>query len=231
MENFEFYVLKFEEAMSILYDTNNPILTRFNGSKWSPSNVIDSKKLQRILEYLGIDFAYQDDETLKGTSFVEWDADDASWHFIAPLEKFFEYLFKEYGNSYCVYSDSEKDEDLIKSSRLFMDNILNMLDVTFPKYKELYTALETEKNNLLRGVSATTTNKGYNKFKDTPQGAVSMDQLDSDNMNTNVTINENQNTYSDERDTPVARIKEIQERYVNLYEEWGKEFKQFFWEV
>lgn len=231
MENFEFYVLKFEEAMSILYDTNNPILTRFNGSKWSPSNVIDSEKLQRILEYLGIDFAYQDDATLKGTSFVEWGADDASWHFIAPLEKFFEYLFKEYGNSYCVYSDSEKDEDLIKSSRLFMDNILNMLDVTFPKYKELYSALETEKNNLLRGVNATTTNKGYNKFKDTPQGAVTMEQLDSDNMNTNVTINENENTYSDERDTPVARIKEIQERYVSLYEEWGKEFKQFFWEV
>lgn len=231
MENFEFYVLKFEEVMSILYDTNNPILTRFNGSKWSPSNVIDSEKLRRILEYLGIDFAYQDDATLKGTSFVEWDADDASWHFIAPLEKFFEYLFKEYGNSYCVYSDSEKDEDLIKSSRLFMDNILNMLDVTFPKYKELYSALETEKNNLLRGVNATTTNKGYNKFKDTPQGAVTMEQLDSDNMNTNVTINENENTYSDERDTPVARIKEIQERYVSLYEEWGKEFKQFFWEV
>ena len=112
-----------------------------------------------------------------------------------------------------------------------MDNLLNMFVVTFPKYKELYSALETEKNNLLRGVNATSTNKGYNKFKDTPQGAVTMEQLDSDNMNTNVTINENENTYSDERDTPVARIKEIQERYVNLYEEWGKEFKMLFWEV
>ena len=111
-----------------------------------------------------------------------------------------------------------------------MDNILNMFDVTFPKYKELYSALEKEKNNLLRGVTATTANKGYNKFKDTPQGAVSMEELDSDNMNTNVTIQENKNTYSDERDTPIARIKEIQERYVKLYDEWGNEFKNFFWE-
>lgn len=230
MENFEFYVLKFEEVMSILYDTNNPILTRFNGSKWSPSNVIDSEKLQRILEYLGIDFAYQDDATLKGASFVEWVADDASWHFIAPFEKFFEYLFKEYGNSYCVYSDSDADAELVRSSRLFMDNILNMFEATFPKYKAVYDALEAEKNQLLRGVTGTTTAKNYSKFKDTPQSEITMEELDSDNLNTNATINEGVNTFVDERDTPVARIKEIEERYVMLYEEWLQHFKQFFWE-
>lgn len=232
MENFNYFVLTFGEALSVLYDVENPIITRFNGSKWNPANVIDSEKLKTIMnEAFGIDFTNAIDKSLLGTPFVEWDSTASEWKFIPPFEDFFKYLFKEYGNSYCVYSDTDNDVDIIAGSSKFMDNLLNMFVVTFPKYKELYSALETEKNNLLRGVSATSTNKGYNKFKDTPQGTVSMEQLDSDNMNTNVTINENENTYSDERDTPVARIKEIQERYVSLYEEWVHEFKMFFWEV
>lgn len=232
MENFNYFVLTFGEALSVLYDVENPIITRFNGSKWNPANVVDAEKLKTILnEAFNIDFTNALDKSLLGTPFVEWNSTASEWKFIPPFEDFFKYLFKEYGNSYCVYSESDEDADMIKGSLNFMDNLLNMFVVTFPKYKELYSALETEKNNLLRGVSATTTNKGYNKFKDTPQGAVTMEQLDSDNMNTNVTINENENTYSDERDTPVARIKEIQERYVSLYNEWAHEFKMFFWEV
>ena len=232
MENFNYFVLTFGEALSVLYDVENPIITRFNGSKWNPANVVDSDKLKTIMnEAFNIDFTNALDKSLLGTPFVEWDSTNSEWKFIEPFEDFFKYLFKEYGNSFCVYSESDEDADIIAGSSRFMDNLLNKFVVTFPKYKELYSALETEKNNLLRGVNATTTNKGYNKFKDTPQGAVTMEQLDSDNMNTNVTINENENTYSDERDTPVARIKEIQERYVSLYDEWGKEFKAFFWEV
>ena len=231
MENLNYFVLTFGEALSVLYDVQYPILTRFNGSKWIPGNVIDAEKLEQILSgAFNIDFSDREDKSLNGTPFVEWDSSMQKWKFVPPFEDFFKYLFKEYANSYCACSESDEDSDIIKASSNFMDNILNMFVVTFPKYKELYSSLEKEKNNLLRGVTATTANKGYNKFKDTPQGAVSMEILDSDNMNTNVTIQENENTYSDERDTPVARIKEIQERYVKLYEEWGNEFKVFFWE-
>lgn len=231
MENLNYFVLTFGEALSVLYDVQYPILTRFNGSKWIPGNVIDAEKLEHILtSSFNIDFSNHEDKSLNGTPFVEWDSSMRKWKFVPPFEDFFKYLFKEYANSYSACSESDEDSDIIKASSNFMDNILNMFVVTFPKYKELYSALEKEKNNLLRGVTATTANKGYNKFKDTPQGAVSMEELDSDNMNTNVTIQENENTYSDERDTPVARIKEIQERYVKLYEEWGNEFKAFFWE-
>ena len=231
MENFNYFVLTFGEALSVLYDVQYPILTRFSGSKWIPGNVIDAEKLEQILSgAFNIDFSDHEDKSLNGTPFVEWDSSMQKWKFVPPFEDFFKYLFKEYASSYCACSESDEDSDIIKASSNFMDNILNMFVVTFPKYKELYSALEKEKNNLLRGVTATTANKGYNKFKDTPQGAVSMEILDSDNMNTNVTIQENENTYSDERDTPVARIKEIQERYVKLYEEWGNEFKVFFWE-
>ena len=231
MENFNYFVLTFGEALSVLYDVQYPILTRFSGSKWIPGNVVDAEKLEQILSgAFNIDFLDHEDKSLNGTPFVEWDSSMRKWKFVPPFEDFFKYLFKEYSNSYCACSESDEDSDIINASSNFMDNILNMFVVTFPKYKELYTSLEKEKNNLLRGVTATTTNKGYNKFKDTPQGAVSMEVLDSDNMNTNVTIQENENAYSDERDTPVARIKEIQERYVKLYEEWGNEFKVFFWE-
>lgn len=231
MENFEFYVLKFEEVMSILYDINIPLLTRFNGSKWDPANVIDETKLKAIMEEsLNVVFTNQDDKALKGASFVEWNVDEAEWKFIPPFEKFFEYLFKEYGNSYCVYADSDADAELVRSSRLFMDNILNMFEATFPKYKAVYDALEAEKNQLLRGVTGTTTAKNYSKFKDTPQSEITLEELDSDDLNTNATINEGVNTFVDERDTPIARIKEIEERYVSLYEEWLQHFKQFFWE-
>ena len=230
MENFNYFVLTFKEALSVLFDFENVELDRYSiGGLWDSGNAIDENSLKNILSNAySLDFDLQTEEQLQNVPFLKWETN--TYKIIDPFIPFFKYLFKEYGNSYCVYSESDEDADMIKGSLNFMDNILNMFVVTFPKYKELYSALEKEKNNLLRGVTATTANKGYNKFKDTPQGAVSMEELDSDNMNTNVTIQENENTYSDERDTPVARIKEIQERYVKLYDEWGKEFKVFFWE-
>lgn len=230
MEGFNYFVLTFKEALSVLFDFENVELERYSiGGLWDSGNAIDENSLKNILSNAySLDFDLQTEEQLQNVPFLKWESN--TYKFIDPFMPFFKHLFKEYGNSYCVYSDSDQDNDLIKGSINLMDNLLNMFVVTFPKYKELYTALETEKNNLLRGVTATTENKGYNKFKDTPQGPVSMEQLDSDNMNTNVTIQENENTYTDERDTPVARIKEIQERYVNLYEEWAHEFKAFFWE-
>ena len=231
MENFEYFVLTFREALSVLYDTANPILTRFYGGKWASANVINETKFKAIMQgAYNTDFTDVNNPTFEGVPFVEWDTNNTRWNFKPLCVKFIEYLVKEYGESYCVNIPSDNDTDIVKSCTSFMDNILNLLQFTFPKYNELYIALEVEKGQLLRGVNSETHNKGYNKFKDTPQGSVSLATLDSDNYNTNVTINEGENTFTDERDTPIARIKEIEERYVNLFEEWAKDFKPFFWE-
>lgn len=231
MENFEYFVITFREALSVLYDTSSSILSRFYGGKWASANVINETKLKTIMQSTyNTDFTDVNEIAFEGVTFVEWDTNNSRWNFKPLCVKFIEYLVKEYGESYCVNSPTDEDNDLVKSCTSFMDNILNLIQVTFPKYQELYTAIEAEKGQLLRGVNSENNNKAYSKFKDTPQGSVTLATLDSDNYNTNVTINESENTLTDERDTPIARIKEIQERYVNLFEEWSKEFKAFFWE-
>lgn len=230
MEGFNYFVLTFKEAMSVLYDFEDVELERFSiGGLWDNANAINGDKIKEIMtNAYSLDFDLQNETQLQNVPFLKWETN--TYNFVDPFIPFFKHLFKEYGNSYCVYSNSDENDDIIKGSINFFDNILNMFVSTFPKYKAVYDALEAEKNQLLRGVTGTTTAKNYSKFKDTPQSEITMEELDSDNLNTNATINEGVNTFVDERDTPIARIKEIEERYVMLYEEWLQHFKQFFWE-
>ena len=231
MEGFNYFVLTFREAMSVLYDIEDVEIDRFSvGGLWDSGNEINESKIKTIMSSVySLDFDLQNEGQLQDVPFLKWETN--TYHFVDPFIPFFKHLFKEYGNSYCVYSDSDEDNDMIKGSTYFFDNILNLFVTTFPKYKELFDALDAEKGQLLRGVKGTTTSKGYSKFKDTPQSEITMEELDSDDLNTNATINEGENVFTDERDTPIARIKEIDERYVNLIDEWTKAFKVFFWEV
>ena len=71
MENFEYFVLTFREALSVLYDTTSPILTRFYGGKWASANVIDETKFKTIMtSTYNINFSDANEETLKDRPFV-----------------------------------------------------------------------------------------------------------------------------------------------------------------
>jgi hypothetical protein len=86
------------------------------------------------------------------------------------------------------------------------------------------------KNKLMEGVKSNSKTSAFNKFKDTPQGAVTLANL-GDDYNTNVSINQNEYEFEDGRDTPVSRLEEIESKLNNLYGLWAYDFKMFFWVV
>ena len=248
-------VLSFKEALSILKDTSDVNLYRFEGGKFKASNKLRNN-IQSIYENAyGWSFTTQSDANLSTMQFAEWDSDNSRYIFKDLFNDLVDFLFQEFGDSFCLRCPSEDDSDYISYSTLFLDNFTNLIIATYDKYNVLYTAYQTEKTQLLRGVKGTYTgssnstntgsssNSGYSKQKDTPQNAVSLASLDSDNYNTSVNVNSGESSNSqqlyasdtrtavEERDTPIARLKEIEDKYKNILKDWSEEFIPLFWEV
>ena len=251
--------LSFREVLSALYGgRNNITLNRFTGGKYKSSNVL-SKNMEDILgaayEY---DFSYQAEEGLSTLPFVVWNSDEAQYEFTENFNNIVTYLFRQYGDSYCVNVPSLDDSDVWTFCVLFLDSFMDILFQTYDKYDVLFKSYNAQKAKLLDGVkfsskdislqngsnSGSNSYSGYNKYKDTPQGSVSLEDL-GDDYNTNVSINENQGSNSgsfssngtltrsseDQRETPIDRLRELEEKYSKLYENWGNEFLPLFWEV
>lgn len=247
------YIMTFEECMSVLRDTTTISLERFTVGKFAETNNLSAHFKTILTNAYSFDFTDSTDEGLSGLPFVEWNSTSSKWEFTTLFIKFLNFCFREYGSSYCTASPSEKDSDLILYSTLFLDNFLNLVVATYDKYKTLYNLYEQE-TNLLKGVTTTYTeegesttettgtNSGYNKQKDTPQNEVSIENL-GDDYNTSVNVNASNNTASgsatssgtrtevQDRDTIISRLKEIEEKFLDLLATWALEFQTFFWEV
>lgn len=249
MENCVFYTLTFREAMSII-STNGISLTQFDKPAWYKNNSL-SKAITGIISraYDATTAAALDDFYTRCPIF---EYSNNSWTLTAYGKKLLDYLMNEYGNSYAVNCENDEATTLFKNSVSLLDSIFNIIYVTYDKYKVLLDAYANE-SNFLRGVistqntsgssSATSAynNAGFNKDKDTPQSAVTLASL-GDDYNSNVSVNEstggNSNqaesqgaiTTEDERDSVIARLAEVEEKYSNLIDKWAREFKPLFWE-
>lgn len=247
------YILTFEECMSILRDTSNVSLNRFTVGKFSATNQL-SAYIQTILKNAySFDFTDSTDAGLSGLPFVEWDSGSNKWIFKDLFLKLVNYLFRQYGGSYCMTSPSEEDSNYIMYSTLFLDNLLNLVFTTYDKYKVLFENYEAQQN-FLKGIVTThnengqnsndtsSSSSGYSKNKETPQNAVTLENL-GDDYNTNVNVNSGESTASGlasffvnrtettERDTIIERLKELEEKFAKLWNLWGYEFRELFWEV
>lgn len=247
------YIMTFEECMSVLRDTTTISLERFSIGKFATANNLSTYFETILTNAYSFDFNNPTDGGLSGLPFVEWDSTSSKWKFTTLFIKFLNFCFREYSSSYCTASPSENDSDLILYSTLFLDNFLNLVIATYDKYKTLYN-LYNQEENLLKGVTTTYTekgesktetkgaNSGYNKQKDTPQNEISIENL-GDDYNTSVNVNSSNNTARgsatssgtrteiQERDTIIARLKEIEEKFLDLLATWTLEFQTFFWEV
>ena len=103
----------------------------------------------------------------------------------------------------------------------FIFSLLNKLNASAPRYKTLLDLYKDKEDKMLDGIKSTTT--GVSRFNDTPQND---GEFDDDDHNTNLTKTEGE-VVSDGL-TPMLRLKEIQEAYRNLIEDWAKEFRVFF---
>ena len=107
---------------------------------------------------------------------------------------------------------------------------MNKTFETYSKYEQLFAYYNDLKGKLLEGVKSKNKAKNASKYKDTPQNSVTLDNL-GDGFNSNVTVYESENDFEDGRDTPVARLNEIEMKLSNLYGQWAYDFRVFFWEV
>lgn len=224
------FVLKFKETMSILKTPLTAPLNSFDGALWKSSNLL-SQNFKTICENaFGWNFTDQNEKSLQNISFMEWDTNNSTWKFKQLFLDFIDYLFKEHGESYCVITSNDNVSSLVKASTELLDNVMNRLFETYDKYDQMFTYYTTLKNNLLNGVKSKSEISSFNKFKDTPEGAVTIENL-GDDYNTNVTVNKSESSFEDDRETPVSRLQEIENKLMNLYGVWASDFKQFFWEI
>ena len=224
------FVLKFKECMSVLTDTTNAPINVFDGALWKSSNLL-SQNFKTICENsFNWDFTDATEGGMLNVPFLEWDSVNSIWKFKQLFLDFIDYLFKEHAESYCVIAINDEAPTLVKSSRELLDNLMNRLFETYEKYNQMFTYYNDLKNKLMDSVKSKSTTKGFNKFKDTPEGSVDLDTL-GDNYNTTVTANKSEGEFEDARETPVSRLAEIESKLMNLYGLWAYDFRMFFWEV
>lgn len=230
MENCVDFVLNFEEVMSILTDTTNAPISAFIGGRWKSANLL-SESLKDIFENAyEWDFTNQNEAAMKNVPFLEWDTQNSTWIFKEVFINFINYLFKEYGHSYCATSKDDTAASLVNCAISFLDDLMNKAFETYSKYEQLFTYYNDLKGKLLEGVKSKNKAKNASKYKDTPQNSVTLENL-GDGFNSNVTVYESENDFEDGRDTPVARLNEIEMKLSNLYGQWAYDFRVFFWEA
>lgn len=221
--------LEFREVCSILMNIVDVQVNRLSGGKFKGSNNL-SKNIQTILENgYGYVFTNQADEGLSTLPFFKWDSGASKYVLQDNFKIILDFLFREYGDSFCITSPYMEDNELIHSATIFLDSFMTIMFTTYDKYNVLLNSYKAQESHLLDGVKVTNHYDNINKYKDTPQGAVSMESL-GDDYNTSVTIGENQGTSEDMRGTPIERLIEL-EGYRKIVSDWAQEFEQLFWEV
>lgn len=241
--------LSFREAVSIALDLNDVQFNRVGIALYNKSNKLSEYFKTCLTNLYEFNFADNTDKGVLALPFFEWNSDSSSFTYEAPFVTLCDYIFTEFGDSNCMFT-KDAIPAIMASTYSFFNNLLNKFIATWDKYSNLYNAYQANKNKLMASIKSSyedhtsgsggTTNANVSKFKDTPQGEVSLEDLDDD-YNTNVNVGEGTthfdnvgavaHTAFDERDTLVTRLKEIEDKMSNLLESYAKEFKELFWEV
>lgn len=99
--------------------------------------------------------------------------------------------------------------------------ILNVIDLTLPRYIPILMANKSASTDLLKPMKSESTSK--NRFNDTPQDG---GDFDDDNHSTNVSSNTSITTA--DSGSLAMRLDEIFKNYRSIILEWSNEFNQLF---
>jgi len=142
---------------------------------------------------------------------------------VDDVERLFDYVYARYWKHYVGYTKEDEDLNLYTNENIreFFYKLLNIASFTYDKYKDLLGYWANLKTKLMSGIKQTTT--GQIRFNDTPQdiSAVSDDKFASN-------ITKSTQEAESSANTPVERLKEINDKIVNIYLEWTNEFDKIF---
>lgn len=130
-------------------------------------------------------------------------------------------VVKRFLDHYCFYTTGE--DYPTNQAFNFMGKLIMVLEMTSPRYLKLLEVYETTKNQLLDPVEITT--GGITRFNDTPQ-----DEGDFANDSHTTNLTEDSRTTSNDLDTKMGRIREIESNYNNVLLNWSNEFESIFLE-
>lgn len=128
-------------------------------------------------------------------------------------------VIRRHLDSLCLYSDSESYPSTLANN--FIAKVAYILEMTSPRYLTLLKAYSDSQTELLDPVI--NKSKNLTRFNDTPQ-----DKGDFANDEHTTNITEVEGESSNELDTKMGRIKEIEEKYRNILLDWSNEFESLF---
>lgn len=128
------------------------------------------------------------------------------------------YFFARYSNhAVCIH----KEETLTSYVAMnFIIRLLNKVNLTWDYYYNLLTLYRANINELMSDVTATTRQRQV--YNDTPQ-LEGVDKYEGDDYATNITLGEGESTSP--MNTKIMRLKEIQDHYKRVLEDWVDELE------
>lgn len=176
--------------------------------------------------------------------------------------KLFKALIERYGDCYTVSYDKVYDfsdfQTIDTSSEkylagreqeyqaiMYMNKIINRIQLTYPKYNTLLSIYDTEASNLMDGInnsytdtrteSTTGSSSGNNRLNDTPQDTGTFtDDAHTSSYSENESEAESSlsstftHTATDDAEILIDRLDKVQNKYQNLMKRWVDEFKDMF---
>lgn len=134
-------------------------------------------------------------------------------------EKVMDLVMKRYREHYVFWTkDDQPNPD---KGEVFVSKLIYLLEMTAPRYLKLLEVYASASAQLLNPVEITSS--GTTRFNDTPQDS---GDFSSDSHTTNLT--EDSRTTTNDLDTKMGRIREIESSYNNLLLNWSNEFDKLF---
>lgn len=158
----------------------------------------------------------------EGYSTPIWDTEDEEIK--EEYRPVLELVVKRFLEHYCFWTtSSEANEEFTTLCCNFMAKIINVLIMTAPRYLKLLEVYSGADASLMSPVEITST--GLTRFNDTPQ-----DEGDFANDEHTTNLTEDNRTTSNDIDTKMGRIREIEGNYNNILLKWSNEFDKLFLE-
>ena len=146
------------------------------------------------------------------------------------MNSLFEYIYKRFFNEAAIYLERQitnfhdRESDLVKALESWWMKFFSVYRGTYWKYNELIDYYTSAKTKLMDGIKASNSIK--NRINDTPFNG---GDYTDDNHTSQFSKSEGETT--EERDSPIARLNEINVKLDNIYLQWTNEFGQLFMEV
>lgn len=134
------------------------------------------------------------------------------------IRQLFDEIYALYGDEYIyICDDVEDSNNFVK----FMYKVISIMSRTYDYYNTLISAYDNEKATLLADLKSNT--RTTIKYNDTPQNAQTFD--DEAHLS-NITNTEAETIAP--QSAPIDKLKNIQDKYNMLYNDWCKYFARLF---